>query len=80
MGRFHAQAGWSFEREPTGSVRIDSPKGTVILNADTWASAVAAVSHDGENRQTFDAAVALHGQTEDEKAARFEQANRDGFG
>ncbi len=57
---FHAKEGWTFERTEHGEVHLVSPGADVILDADTWSSAVAAVSAPGENRQTWDAAMRLH--------------------
>lgn len=79
MGRFHSKNGWCFERLPTGSVRIDSPNSSVVLDANTWASAVASVSKEGEDRASFDAALALHGWSDEEQQHYFEQPNTDGF-
>jgi hypothetical protein len=71
---YHARDGLHFERRKDGSVAVTIevsgqdangrafswPREYVLLDADTWASAVASVSAAGENRETFDAAVALH--------------------
>jgi hypothetical protein len=51
---FDAGSGWSFHREPDGSVRIAAPDSlgpgahqVVRLDADTWAAAVASMSVEG---------------------------------
>lgn len=62
MGQFHARDGWYFERLEDGSVRLFGDGSVhVDLDPDTWASAVASVTAQGENRETFDAARKLHG-------------------
>ena len=68
---FHSIYGWYFERMENGGVRIrkmderhdhqDEIILAVELPADTWASAVASVSAEGETSETFNAARALHG-------------------
>jgi fructoselysine-6-P-deglycase FrlB-like protein len=65
MGKFHAHSGWYFERLEDGSVRLSAMGATELMsatfNADTWASAVASVSADGETAETFRAALEFHG-------------------
>ncbi len=63
---FHTDEGWWFRRNPSGTVTIfadDShgePRETV-LDAQTWAAAVAAVSITGATTEANRAALALHG-------------------
>jgi len=64
---FHARDNWFFRREDDGSVRIVAPDSmgpgahqTVVLDANTWASAVASVSAAGETSETFQAARQFH--------------------
>lgn len=64
---FHAREGWFFRREPDGSVRLQAPDSagpgahqTVVLDANTWASAVASVCLAGENGTTYRRALAYH--------------------
>lgn len=69
---FHAHSGWYFRREPDGSVRITAPDSigpgahqTVVLDPDTWASAVASVSASGDDGATFRAAERFHAGASD---------------
>lgn len=64
---FHAREGWYFRREEDGSVRIMAPdslgpgaRQVVTLDANTWASAVASVSAEGETADTFGRARDFH--------------------
>jgi hypothetical protein len=61
---FHAKAGWYFERQPDGSVKISAAvqrtTETLVVDAAEWASVVAAVSRDGGTSQTFAAAREIH--------------------
>ncbi|GAB3847237.1 hypothetical protein [Dactylosporangium cerinum] len=65
---FHARDGWFFRRELDGSVRLTAPDSlgagahqTVVLDPDTWASAVASVCAVGETSATFRTARNFHG-------------------
>lgn len=69
---FHAHDGWYFKREVDGSVRILAPDSLGPgasqrgdFDADTWASIVASVSAMGGTSETFQAALKLHGKTEE---------------
>jgi len=64
---FHAKDGWWFERIDKGRVRVQIiPPGYTIpylvveLDADTWASVVAAVSARGETGEVWKEALELH--------------------
>ena len=61
---YHAKDGLSFERMGDGSVFVtypgDAHEGEVTLDADTWASVVAAMSARGETGETFRPAQAFH--------------------
>jgi|FLYL01.1.fsa_nt_gi hypothetical protein len=62
---FHLQDGWHFERLEDGSVRlyieIDGRRPfATVATEDSWASAVSAVSAEGENSETHQAALELH--------------------
>jgi hypothetical protein len=65
---FHSREGWFFRREDAdGSVRLTAPDSagpgahqTVVLDANTWASAVASVSAAGEDGATFRRALDTH--------------------
>lgn len=69
LGAFHALEGFFFERLEDGAVRIScwsTPNGSdrvglVDIPADTWCSAVASVSAEGETAGTWTDAVQLHG-------------------
>jgi hypothetical protein len=72
---FHARDNWYFRREDDGSVRIMAPDSAgpgahqvVTLDANTWASAVASVSADGETTETFHAAQRFHDSTSTQEA------------
>ena len=58
---FHAKDGWYFERMEDGSVRISAAvqrsTETLVVDAATWASIVAAVSATGGTSETFYAAL-----------------------
>lgn len=58
---FHAKDGWTFERTEDGGVHLVSPGADVILDADTWCSAVASVTARGDNAATFHEAQTVHG-------------------
>lgn len=58
---FHAKEGWYFERTEDGGVHLVSPDADVILDANTWCSAVASVTARGETGPTFNEAQSLHG-------------------
>jgi hypothetical protein len=63
---FHARDGWYFRRTDGGGVLItavtsETRSDVVLLDAATWASAVASVSARGENAETFAEASRLHG-------------------
>lgn len=69
MTRFHAHDGWYFRRDDDGRVLIevhesaheDAPPVTGLsLDADSWASVVAAVTASGGTGETFRAARTLH--------------------
>lgn len=74
MGKFHSRDGVHFERRSDGSVAITVevsgtdangrafswPREFVLLDANTWASAVASVSAYGENGESFQAASLFH--------------------
>lgn len=61
---YHAKDGLRFDRMEDGSVLVTYPHapndGEVYLDADTWASVVAAMSSGGETGETFRRALALH--------------------
>lgn len=66
---FCAKSGLQFERTGDGGVRVSYPSDlsyrvfddpTVMLDADTWCSIVAAMSLGGETGETFRRARALH--------------------
>ena len=61
---YHAKDWLSFERMGDGSVFVtypgDAHEGEVTLDADTWASVVAAMSAGSETGETFRRAWALH--------------------
>ncbi|MDO9333788.1 MAG: hypothetical protein Q7T57_04625 [Dehalococcoidales bacterium] len=64
---FHWKDGWYFERLENGAVRIfHIPPGEKIadtdieIDANSWASIVASVTHSGENAATFGLAQNLH--------------------
>lgn len=60
MSIYNAREGWTFERTDNGDVRITGRGEAVVLDSDTWQSAVASVSADGENGETFSMAERLH--------------------
>lgn len=65
---FHAHSGLFFRRDENGMVHVtDCPPGstalqcrTIVLDPDTWASAVASVSARGETGDTFTKARRFH--------------------
>ncbi|MDO9333540.1 MAG: hypothetical protein Q7T57_03335, partial [Dehalococcoidales bacterium] len=64
---FHWKDGWYFERLEDGVVRIfHIPLGEKVadkdieIDANSWASIVASVTHSGENATTFGLAHNLH--------------------
>lgn len=64
---FHARDEWYFRRGEDGSVRIVAPDSmgpgahqVVTIDANTWASVVAAVSVGGETADTFTRALQFH--------------------
>ena len=69
-GKFHYRDGLHFERLEDGSVRITYPGGwiddkrreeeTFVIEANSWASIVAHVSHRGATAETFPAALIFH--------------------
>lgn len=66
---FHWRENWYFQREPDGSVHLrhfngaetSVPDTDLTIPATEWASIVASVSKDGENGDTYRAALAFHG-------------------
>lgn len=74
MGKFHSRDGLHFERREDGAVAVTIevsgqdgngrafswPREYVLLDANTWASAVASVSAYGENGESFRAAELFH--------------------
>lgn len=62
---FHAKEGWCFQRLDNGWVRMTF-SGTLNAQVDfdpnIWASIIASMSARGETRETFDAALAFHGE------------------
>jgi len=65
---FHYKEGWYFNRHENGKVSItkmDSATHTIIescivVDPDSWASAVASVSAFGETHETFNNVLAFH--------------------
>ena len=59
---FHAREEWFFKRLPDGSVRVTAAAANVrvVLDPNTWASAVASVSAQGETGERYRAALAFH--------------------
>lgn len=58
---FHVRHGWFFSRTDDGGVEVKVPDaGALTVDADTWASIVAAVCWEGENADTFQQALAFH--------------------
>jgi len=60
---FHAHDGWYFKRGAVGAVIITNvkhPDCSITLDADSWASAVAAVCAAGETSTTYHRAKMLH--------------------
>lgn len=57
---FHASQGWFFNRGPDGSVTVRVGNDNLEVTANTWASIVAHVCAQGENSETFHAALAFH--------------------
>jgi hypothetical protein len=62
MGGFKARDGLSFERAADGGVRVDlgPDEGDFLVDADTWASAVAHVSGAADHGAARAAAELLH--------------------
>ena len=57
---FHARDGWTFQRMPDGAVRITCGGQSVTVDDFTWASAVCAVSVQGEANRRWFQALAFH--------------------
>lgn len=58
---FHAKDGWYFGRTNDGSVHIVALGDVeVVLDTNTWCSAVASVSARGDAPETFQEAQNLH--------------------
>lgn len=57
---FHAKDGWYFGRAEDGWVHIVSPHDEVRLDPDTWASAIASVSAQGDTAEAFQEARDFH--------------------
>lgn len=61
MTTFYAKDGLEFTKLSNGDVEIRLPAITaVILDCDTWASAVAAMSAEGDTAQGFEIARGFH--------------------
>jgi hypothetical protein len=59
---YHAKDGLCFERRGDGSVRVFiGADVSVIMDPDTWASAVAAVSRFGEDAVRHETILTFHG-------------------
>lgn len=74
---FHANDGLFFDRNDDGSVTVSvadgfgaDPRESVTVDPGTWASAVASVSHRGEDGPTWREALRFH--QGDEAAAPFD--------
>jgi hypothetical protein len=59
---FHVREGLSFRRRPTGEVRIELNGSFLYLTEHEWASIVAFLSRDGENAETFKAALDFYNE------------------
>lgn len=56
----HVRDGIHFTRQGDGSVRVDTPATSFVVDPYSWASVVAQVSKDGEDAATYEHARDFH--------------------